>query len=415
MNPLYDRLRHATRREFLRRGAAGFAAFVGAAAVPACGGPADGEPVSAGGGGTGPVSNITNLGPLQPPDVNGIRLPFGFTSRIVARSGVAPVPGGSYLWHPAPDGGAVFDGPSGGWIYVSNGESPGGAGGAGALRFDSGGNVVAAYPILAGTSRNCAGGKMPWGRYLSCEESGDASLVYDCDPLGMAAAAALPALGRFNHEAVAWDAAQGRLYLTEDQPDGGLYRFTPASLIAPGVPNLSVGTLEIARVTPPGPEGAVTWLPVPDPDGSPVTTRAQAASHTSFNRGEGIVAQGGVVYFVTTGDNRLWAYDVSYQALMILYDDSTSPTPFLTGVDNIDISADGDLLVAEDGGDMQIVALTPGGAIVPVLQVIGQSSSEVTGPAFDPSRRRLYFSSQRGTTGADIGGITYEVTGPFIA
>lgn len=35
------------------------------------------------------------------------------------------------------------------------------------------------------------------------------------------------------------------------------------------------------------------------------------------------------------------------------------------------------------------------------------------GPAFSPDGRRLYFSSQRGTSGSSSGGITYEVTGPF--
>lgn len=83
-------------------------------------------------------------------------------------------------------------------------------------------------------------------------------------------------------------------------------------------------------------------------------------------------------------------------------------------MDNIEISADGDLLVAEDGGDMQIVAITPSGSVVPVLQLVGHSSSEVTGPAFDPGRMRLYFSSQRGTTGSSSNGVTFEVTGPFI-
>jgi hypothetical protein len=42
--------------------------------------------------------------------------------------------------------------------------------------------------------------------------------------------------------------------------------------------------------------------------------------------------------------------------------------------------------------------------------VVGQDRSEITGPAFDPSGTRLYFSSQRGAAGW---GITYEVTGPF--
>ncbi|MCH7695864.1 MAG: hypothetical protein IIB73_06135, partial [Proteobacteria bacterium] len=45
-----------------------------------------------------------------------------------------------------------------------------------------------------------------------------------------------------------------------------------------------------------------------------------------------------------------------------------------------------------------------------ISQIIGQQRSEITGPAFDPSYRRLYFSSQRGTLGRSEGGITYEIS-----
>jgi hypothetical protein len=47
------------------------------------------------------------------------------------------------------------------------------------------------------------------------------------------------------------------------------------------------------------------------------------------------------------------------------------------------------------------------------LRITGQSSSEITGPAFTAAGNRLYFSSQRGTTGSSSDGITYCVTGPF--
>ncbi|HQU63807.1 MAG TPA: translocation protein TolB, partial [Nitrosomonas sp.] len=68
---------------------------------------------------------------LLPPDRNGIRLPQGFKSRIVARSGQ---PLFHYRWHAAPDGGATFTTPDGGWIYVSNSELDKQQGGVGALR-----------------------------------------------------------------------------------------------------------------------------------------------------------------------------------------------------------------------------------------------------------------------------------------
>jgi hypothetical protein len=80
-------------------------------------------------------------GDLSAADGNGIQLPAGFSSRVIARSGQR-VPGTSYSWHWAPDGGACFaDG--NGWIYVSNSEIPL-SGGASAVRFDAGGNVISA-------------------------------------------------------------------------------------------------------------------------------------------------------------------------------------------------------------------------------------------------------------------------------
>jgi hypothetical protein len=69
-------------------------------------------------------------------------------------------------------------------------------------------------------------------------------------------------------------------------------------------------------------------------------------------------------------------------------------------------------LVAEDNGDMQIVALSAGG-VTPIVQVEGHRESEVAGPAFDPSGTRLYFSSQRGASGHSSDGVTYEVSGAF--
>ena len=54
-------------------------------------------------------------GALQAADANGIMLPPGFTSRVIAVSG-QQVAGTGYTWHGAPDGGAAFSTPGGGWI-----------------------------------------------------------------------------------------------------------------------------------------------------------------------------------------------------------------------------------------------------------------------------------------------------------
>jgi hypothetical protein len=355
------------------------------------------------------TSNIANVGALQPADALGLMLPAGFSARIVARSG-EKVEGTDFAWHPAPDGGATFLAEDGGYVYVSNAESLF-AGGVSALRFGKDGTLLDAYKILEGTEVNCAGGPTPWGTWLSCEEK-TAGQVWECDPFGGVEAVAHPALGLFAHEAVTVDPVRNQLYLTEDEEDGRFYRFTPDALID-GRPDLAAGKLEVMRVVA-GEEGPVEWLELPDPSAAIGFTRHQVADSTPFDGGEGVWFHEGIVYFTTKGDHRVWAYDIELDDLVIVYDRDTAPDPILAGVDNITVTAAGDVLVCEDSADMQIVALTPNG-LVPLVQIIGQDESEMTGVALDPYRQRLYFSSQRGESGGVLGeeGLTYEVTGPF--
>ncbi|MFO0688439.1 MAG: DUF839 domain-containing protein [Myxococcota bacterium] len=373
------------------------------------------------------------LGPLGKPDANGLRLPPGFRSRIVARSGEL-VPGTRHVWHTAPDGGAVFAADDGGWIYVSNSEAwSAGEGGVGAIRFDAGARIVDAYSILSGTTRNCAGGRTPWQTWLSCEEHPHGQ-VFECDPFRRGGRPEpRPALGVFQHEAVAVDPVRRRLYLTEDRPDGLLYRFTPERW-----PKLDRGRLEVAQIegipsisafAAAGGARTVRWLPLPDPLAKSVETRHQVPQATRFVGGEGIdyqagtaasgtgdpasgrntAARGDRIVFSTKGDDRLWALDPADDRIEILYDRSRTPGAPLSGVDNVFAAPNGDVYVAEDGGDLEIVALSASGSIRPLVQVTGQPDSELTGPALSPDGRRLYFSSQRSP------GTTYEVEGPFLS
>jgi secreted PhoX family phosphatase len=219
------------------------------------------------------------------------------------------------------------------------------------------------------------------------------------------------------------------IYLTEDKPDGLLYRFTPDAY-----PDLTSGFLEVAEILDPKGEGPIqpgqarplAWLPLINvsPPGGGIesaihlpagdrATRYQAEGATTFSRGEGAWYEGGIFYFTTTGDNRVWALDTAAQTIEIIYDFATSDDPELFGADNVVASRAGDVYVAEDGGDMQIVALTAGGDVKPVVEIPGQPDSEVVGPALSPDGLRMYFSSQRGPTPNGDWGVTYEVSGPF--
>lgn len=386
------------RRTVLKAGLAGAGLFLAQRGLVGCGDDAPGKAST-----RHSPWRLQKLGPLQAPNNDGLKLPAGFTSRLVARSGDR-VGATGYTWHGAPDGGATFPTPGGGWYYVSNSELGGGSGGVGILEFSREGEIVAARSILSGTSRNCAGGVTPWGTWLSCEEVA-LGRVFECTLTG-SQGRELPALGRFFHEAVAVDPERQRLYLTEDQRDGLLYRFTPANY-----PNLDAGILEVLA----GEEGGViSWLPITDPTGAAMATRYQASGAKVFNGGEGIWYHQGILYFATKGDNRVWALrvDEPSETLSVLYDPFQASNPILTGVDNVVVSDGGDVVVAEDGGTMELCALSREGEPVALVAVEGQYNSEITGPAFSPDGTKLYFSSQRGSDGR---GLTFEVSGAFRA
>ena len=350
-------------------------------------------------------------GALAAADANDLMLPPGFSSRIIARS-LQPLGPSGYVFPIFPDGQATFRTGDGGWILVTNSESiPQTGAGTSAIRFDHEGTIKDAYRILGDTNVNCAGGPSHWGTWLSCEEVDD-GMVWECDPAGELAAEARPALGVFKHEAVTVDPVEGRLYLTEDNSDAGFYRFTPKKY-----PDLSKGSLEVAAVDD---KGRVRWLPVPDPTiaqtGTP--TRQQVPEMAKFANGEGIWYAEGVVYFTTKVDKVVWAYDARRKRIEKLFDRQLALDSSLDAVDNVTVTAVGDVLVCEDGGNMEIGLITSDREVSPLIRFTGpdHESSEVTGVVFDPSGTRMYLTSQRAfppAAGSPGPGAVYEVTGPF--
>ncbi len=361
-------------------------------------------------------------GPLGNPDRWGVRLPQGFSARLVGFTGDR-VAGTNFEWVGEPDGAATFTTPDGGWIYAANSELNGTAGGAAAIRFNATGDIVDAYRILGGTKWNCSGGATPWGTWLSGEEFRNGH-VWECDPTGPGQGVQRPKLGEFAHEAAVVDPATGWVYLTEDDGIGRFYRFRPRSF-----GDLSSGVLEAAKVGSAG--DTVSWVEV-----SPLKPERSQRT-TAFNRGEGAWFSDGHVYLTTTGDDRVWAYNAATQGIEVIYDaaEMGASAP-LRDPDCITVhQTSGDIFVGEDADDLQLVLLADGQrnrVAAPFLQLVGHGGgekgspgqdenavpssswkpeSEITGLAFSPDGTRLYCTSQRGTDGSR--GMTFEIIGPF--
>ncbi len=127
-----------------------------------------------------------------------------------------------------------------GFVY-----DPVAGGGTTTIEVDKDGNRVREYVSLAGTHNNCAGGRSPWGTWMTCEEAESLTgqtkkhgYVFEVDPYDQELnrdPQPIKALGRYAHEALVVDPDTGVIYLTEDagNPNGLLYRWTPPDAALP--------------------------------------------------------------------------------------------------------------------------------------------------------------------------------------
>jgi secreted PhoX family phosphatase len=420
-------------------------------------------------GGAGPVGAVrgrgrpgqAGYGPLVPDPAGLLDLPAGFRYRLFSREGEAltgglPVPSNH-------DGMAAFRLPAGRVALVRNHEvepddveedgatpvphgsgityDPNGTGGTTTLVVNRDRTLRSHGVSLAGTANNCAGGPTPWGTWLTCEETDEVidgvkhGYVFEVDPASGGDPRPLTALGRFEHEAVAFD-DRGVAYLTEDadSPFGYVYRFQAAryrhgrpdlraggALSALLIPEL--GGADLSAVIEPGAVFRhLQWVPIPHvdpPEGESLRSTYQA---TPIPKAEGTWWGDGAIWFVSSygrgpaaedeedisagvHGGQIWRYDPRRGTLRLVV--VFEPTSDFQGPDNITVSPHGYAVMCTDGDDESqfLAGITPDGRTFPLAQN-RLSDEEFAGATFSPDGKTLFANIQ-------VPGTTIAIWGPW--
>jgi secreted PhoX family phosphatase len=296
-------------------------------------------------------------------------------------------------------------------------------GGVTRLVLDARGQLVSSNLVLTGTTNNCAAGISPWG-FLTCEESvaNDHGYVFLCDIHAdrVAPPRKIPSYGRFRHEAAAVDPQTCAAYLTEDRPDGCLYRFMPKDPGAPfaagrlqamavrGAPRLDLAT-SAERERPID----VSWVDIPAEAGERDELRqeAQARGAAVVRRGEGIWRVGNGFAFTSTSGGRQGYGQIFHLTpeaeggtLALVYESDDRAT--LDMPDNLTLAPWGDLIVCEDNQRSEHLRIvTRDGRVLPLAHN-ARSSGEFAGACFAPNGALLLVNLQEE-------GLTLAVEGPF--
>jgi uncharacterized protein len=470
------------RRTFLRGGALG-------AGMALSGGAFKGfvASASAAPSGTGrPLSYGSLRGrPDQLDGVERLLLPPGFEYRSFhvgnGRPGSATLSDGTLI-PGRHDGMAAFKGAKGSTILVRNHEvnGPVGAfgssalapydatagGGTTSIEVDEQGHVIRSWVSCNGTQMNCSGGPMPWGTWVTCEETingpdvgpdftgaPNADLeqkhgyLFEVPADGVSSNVPIRRAGRFAHEAAVYEPSTKAIYLTEDNFGfpSGFYRYRPPvdpmqakgiedggqleMLAVKGAPNLDLsGAVEV------GSRFDVEWVTIDDPDPNMdgltndqairlVGDQGRAKGAAIFSRLEGATEDRNTVYFVSTqggamvdsppsgfGDGRgqIWAYHAPTQTLHLVYESPSRDA--LDMPDNITTSRTGTMVLCEDGSEGNYLrGLTPDGEIFDFAKnnIEGRIDDEFAGATFRHDHKTLYVNIQASE------GRTFAIWGPW--
>ncbi|QLH21054.1 alkaline phosphatase PhoX [Streptomyces sp. Rer75] len=474
-----------TRRDFAKRSAytgAGFALVGSAGVLGTAPGALASEDTGTAAEHGGDGAARLGYGPLVADPKGILALPEGFTYRIITRTGETTLESGEST--PSNhDGTATFEGPRGATLLVNNHElagprkdwphpvplidglvyDPAASGGCTVVEVAKHGDHVSEWVGIAGTATNCAGGRTPWGTWLTCEETEDKAgqngmtkdhgYVFEVDPQDRKAnrnPKPIKALGRYAHEAVVVDPKRGHLYLTEDAsgPNGLLYRWVPPHGFEHGRGQLrtlkdDAGVLQapkcydsgghfvddLSRATKTGTVYGVDWETVLDRDAKSVSVRKQFKDGeiTRARKLEGMWWADGGAYIVSSyareespvqHDGQVWFYDPKRRTLTLKVLLGVNPDPSKDGAfdgpDNITVSPYGGLVIAEDGEGIQhLFGATDDGRTYPIARNdlnIGSAEepefSEFTGVVFSPDGGTLYANIQDP-------GIMLAITGPW--
>ena len=387
-------------------------------------------------------------GPLVKDAAGILDLPEGFSYRVISRRGTKMTDG--FLVPGQPDGMAAFAGKSGRIILVRNHELGVETNAWGAIPharkypediscYDAGAEsefvmpggtthliynpkteeVEKEYLSLVGTNRNCAGGKTPWGTWITCEEpefltEGRGRMHGWCfevkaDSEGVQEAIPMKGLGRFRHEAIAVDPRSKVIFLTEDRHDGLFYRFVPSKeekdgkLQALALEGISDSRNWSSADFKEGQRVKAKWVDLEDIEApkDDLRFRGAQAGATVFARGEGCWwgEEGKVWFCCTNGGRRRRGQLFSFQPegeggeLELFLEPRKSD--LLTNGDNLTIARNGDLIIAEDRENevCSLRGVTSKGQIY-TLAKNRLNSSELAGVCFSPDNGILFVNIQ---------------------